>query len=519
MKASQPDAAPRVTVCVRKRPLNPKEEAAAETDIVSVVSGTTIHVYEPKIKVDLTKHVVQHEFMFDSAFNEDSSNNDVFQRTARPLVEFVVAGGKASCFAFGQTGSGKTHTMMGHREEKGLYLLAAQHLFSTLRAQGLQLQVGLSFFEIYADELYDLLNARTKLHAREDAKKRVVVQGLTEKPVRDPQDIMRLMEEGSAQRATGSTGANEWSSRSHAVMQLILTERGATKVHGKISFIDLAGSERGADTYHNDKKTRLEGAEINKSLLALKECIRAMDMDSGHTPFRGSKLTQVLKDSFIGSGRTAMIANIAPTSSSSEHSLNSLRYADRVKQLRKGTGVPAVGKVVAAAAAESIENCDPNEERRVSKELCLQDVVFPIDDDMSSGGDDFLPQLDDGGDVSDADSLDAAMCSGQCDVSTSSFKVHSVPVKRPNSAKKPTKKAAQMKASDLLQEFRSALHDSMGLMEREVALLDRMERLVHLSPDAQQVRDSCDEMFAIVAAKIDMAQRVQQHLNTFRSRD
>ena len=75
-----------------------------------------------------------------------------------------------------------------------------------------------------------------------------MLQGLTEKPVRDPQDIMRLMEEGSAQRATGSTGANEWSSRSHAVMQLILTERGATKVHGKISFIDLAGSERGADT-------------------------------------------------------------------------------------------------------------------------------------------------------------------------------------------------------------------------------------------------------------------------------
>jgi hypothetical protein len=95
-KAPQSDPAPRVTVCVRKRPLNPKEEAAAETDIVSVVSGSTVHVYEPKIKVDLTKHVVQHEFMFDSAFNEDSSNNDVFQRTARPLVEFVVSGGKVN---------------------------------------------------------------------------------------------------------------------------------------------------------------------------------------------------------------------------------------------------------------------------------------------------------------------------------------------------------------------------------------------------------------------------------------
>ncbi len=132
---------------------------------------------------------------------------------------------------------------------------------------------------------------------------------------------------------------------------------------------------------------------------------------------------QVLKDSFIGSGRTAMIANIAPTSSSSEHSLNSLRYAgalrglrtgivrmkfamscrvwlmhssscalaDRVKQLRKGAST--AGKAAVTASVESMENSDPNEERRVSKELCLQDVVFPIDDNMSSGGDDFLPQV------------------------------------------------------------------------------------------------------------------------------
>lgn len=101
---------------------------------------------------------------------------------------------------------------------------------------------------------------------------------------------------------------------------------------GKISFIDLAGSERGADTFDNNRQTRLEGAEINKSLLALKECIRALDNDARHVPFRGSKLTAVLRDSFVGeTARTVMIANISPTASCVEHTLNTLRYADRVK--------------------------------------------------------------------------------------------------------------------------------------------------------------------------------------------
>ena len=102
-----------------------------------------------------------------------------------------------------------------------------------------------------------------------------------------------------------------------------------------MSFIDLAGSERGADVGNADKQTRLDGAEINKSLLALKECIRALDQDKKHTPFRGSKLTQVLKDSFIGNCRTVMVANLSPCLSASENTLNTLRYADRVKEMKR----------------------------------------------------------------------------------------------------------------------------------------------------------------------------------------
>ena len=126
------------------------------------------------------------------------------------------------------------------------------------------------------------------------------------------------------------------SSRSHAILQISLKD--GNKVFGKMSFIDLAGSERGADVADTNKQTRMDGSEINKSLLALKECIRALDQDKKHTPFRGSKLTLVLKDSFTGNCKTVMIGAISPSASSCEHTLNTLRYADRVKELKKPPG-------------------------------------------------------------------------------------------------------------------------------------------------------------------------------------
>ena len=156
------------------------------------------------------------------------------------------------------------------------------------------------------------------------------------------QDIMTALSKGMALRASGATGANAESSRSHAIMTMTLKHY--DKPYSKMSFIDLAGSERGADTQHTDKQTKMDGAEINKSLLALKECIRALDQDKKHTPFRGSKLTQVLKDSFVGNSKTTMIANISPASTSCEHTLNTLRYADRVKELKKEVGAKPVSK-------------------------------------------------------------------------------------------------------------------------------------------------------------------------------
>jgi len=210
-----------------------------------------------------------------------------------------------------------------------------------------QIVVVASFFEIYCGKLYDLLNGRKHLHARENSHGKVIIQGIREIEAVSASDLMSQISVGLNSRTTGVTGANVDSSRSHAIISISLKLRNSSSNgrltpfgSGKLSFIDLAGSERAADTLDQDKQTRIDGAEINKSLLALKECIRALDQQLDHTPFRGSKLTQVLKDSFVGQNcMTLMIANISPSSGSVEHTLNTLRYAYRVKEL-KGSIVP-----------------------------------------------------------------------------------------------------------------------------------------------------------------------------------
>ena len=184
-------------------------------------------------------------------------------------------------------------------------------------------------------QVFDLLSGKSKLRVLEDGKQQVVVVGLTESLVNCVEDVLELITSGNNLRTSGQTSANAHSSRSHAVFQIILRLNNNKKpLFGKFSLIDLAGNERGADTNSANRQTRMEGAEINKSLLALKECIRALGRKGAHLPFRASKLTQVLRDSFIGDkARTCMIAMISPSMFSCEHTLNTLRYADRVKEL------------------------------------------------------------------------------------------------------------------------------------------------------------------------------------------
>ena len=402
--AALPADQPRIRVVVRKRPLNAKELARDEEDVVTVdrrkggptnadeKAPSSVTVWEPKTKVDLTRYTEEHAFNFDDVFSEEVDNDEVYRTTVAPLVGTVFDKCKVTCFAYGQTGSGKTYTMnplpiraareiLGELKRRGTLASRNSRETNLASSSHINLALHVSFFEIYGGKVYDLLNGREKLVIREDARAQMCVVGLKEFEVDDVRLVEQLIAHGTAARCVGSTGANAESSRSHAIMQFVLKRSsdgadddaeekrrvpasvvaqrlrnaaGANheRIHGKFSFIDLAGSERGADTSENDRQTRIEGAEINKSLLALKECIRALDRGTGHVPFRGSKLTEVLRDSFMGNSRTVMIANVSPATGSCEHTLNTLRYAYRVKELRDGgkDGEPSKAEAASSRA-------------------------------------------------------------------------------------------------------------------------------------------------------------------------
>lgn len=227
-----------------------------------------------RTKVDLSKYIEENNFAFDNAFDENASNEQVYDTVVQPLVYAAFMKAKVTCFAYGQTGSGKTFTMMGDMGKgkvQGLYLMAAQDLFNTRDTKHRDLSVWVSFYEIYCGKAYDLLNKRNGCFIRVDAKDNVHIVGLSERQIVGVDGLMDLIRLGSGARMTGQTGMNDESSRSHAILQIILRNHN-NKMHGKMSFIDLAGSERGADVKDSQKQTRIDGAEINKSLLALKEC-------------------------------------------------------------------------------------------------------------------------------------------------------------------------------------------------------------------------------------------------------
>lgn len=194
---------------------------------------------------------------------------------------------------------------------------------------------------MYAGQLFDLFEKRKLLNVLEDANHIMNIQGLTEKIVKNPEEMERAISQGEAVRTTHATAANDTSSRSHAICQIIVRSKEAGIV-GKLLLVDLAGSEYAQKSQGNDRARRLEMADINTSLLSLKECIRAIYMHHAHVPFRGSKLTKVLRDSFVDSSsqiRIVMIACVSPGSRSAQQSLNTLRYAGRLKEIG-GAGAP-----------------------------------------------------------------------------------------------------------------------------------------------------------------------------------
>uniref|UniRef100_A0A672YCY3 Kinesin-like protein n=1 Tax=Sphaeramia orbicularis TaxID=375764 RepID=A0A672YCY3_9TELE len=283
-------------------------------------------------------------YMFDVAFDYSASQEEVYRATTKGLIEGLISGYNATVFAYGPTGCGKTYTMLGTDKEPGIYVRTLNDLFRAIEetSDDMLYSVSMSYLEIYNEMIRDLLNPSSGfLDLREDSKGVIQVAGITEVSTINAQEIMELLMKGNKQRTQEPTAANQTSSRSHAVLQVAVKQQSRCRDvlqevrFARLFMIDLAGSERAAQTQNRGQRLK-EGAHINRSLLALGNCINALSDKNGnkYVNYRDSKLTRLLKDSLGGNSRTVMIAHISPASVAFEESRNTLTYADRAKSIR-----------------------------------------------------------------------------------------------------------------------------------------------------------------------------------------
>ena len=352
----------RIDVAVRVRPLNYMEQG--EQRAVRVVDSNMVVVLDPsKLEGGQEEDYLrahrsrERRYTFDHAFGQEASQRQVYEATTQKLLAGVMDGYNASCFAYGATGAGKTYTMLGNVDSPGCMVHTVGELFQRIREQDSKsFRVYLTYLEVYNENIRDLLNPQTGyLDLREDPEKGIAVAGITEYSASGVEETMELLHKGNQNRSVEPTKKNETSSRSHAVMQIMVEQRQKssdiveTVRIGKFSLIDLAGSERASAT--DNRGARLvEGANINRSLLALANCINALATESdaqnkagrngrrrvrtNFVPYRDSKLTRLLKDSFGGNCRTVMIANVSPAANQYEETVNSLKYANRAKDIK-----------------------------------------------------------------------------------------------------------------------------------------------------------------------------------------
>nr|XP_034989187.1 kinesin-like protein KIF1A isoform X13 [Zootoca vivipara] len=350
-----------VKVAVRVRPFNSREMGKDSKCIIQMTGNTTT-IINPKQPKETPK-----SFNFDYSYwshttPEDinyASQKQVYRDIGEEMLQHAFEGYNVCIFAYGQTGAGKSYTMMGRQEkdQQGIIPQLCEDLFSRINDttnDNMSYSVEVSYMEIYCERVRDLLNPKNKgnLRVREHPLLGPYVEDLSKLAVMSYNDIQDLMDSGNKARTVAATNMNETSSRSHAVFNIIFTQKRhdaetdiTTEKVSKISLVDLAGSERADST--GAKGTRLkEGANINKSLTTLGKVISALaEMDSGPNknkkkkktdfiPYRDSVLTWLLRENLGGNSRTAMVAALSPADINYDETLSTLRYADRAKQIR-----------------------------------------------------------------------------------------------------------------------------------------------------------------------------------------
>lgn len=337
-----------VVVAVRVRPSNGREHGTNSRNVVRTVNDQVL-VFDP---VEGDHHIGSYPrrnnknlmFAFDKVFDETKDNVFVFENTTKDILDKLLDGCNCSVFAYGATGSGKTFTMLGSEGCPGVVFHTVLELYRRVEAMRDErsCKISVSYFEVYNEVVNDLLQTHTTpLALREDSVRGVVISPLSVHEPSDAQQLIDMLLKGNQNRTQHATDANAESSRSHAVFQVYITQTehltgtSSGVRTSKMSFIDLAGSERAATVTNTGARFR-EGTNINRSLLALGNCINALadHKRRGHVPYRDSKLTRILKDSLGGKCQTVMIAAISPSSLSYEDTYNTLKYADRAKMIK-----------------------------------------------------------------------------------------------------------------------------------------------------------------------------------------
>ncbi|XP_069378623.1 kinesin-like protein KIF1A isoform X11 [Paralichthys olivaceus] len=355
-------AAASVKVAVRVRPFNSRE-IGKDSKCIIQMSGNTTTIVNPKQAKD------NKSFNFDYSYWSHTTPEDVnyasqvqvYKDIGEEMLLHAFEGYNVCIFAYGQTGAGKSYTMMGKqdvKDQQGIIPLLCEDLFNKINYNtdnSMSYSVEVSYMEIYCERVRDLLNPKNKGHlrVREHPLMGPYVEDLSKLAVTSYNDIQDLMDSGNKARTVAATNMNETSSRSHAVFNIIFTQKrldagtdNTSEKVSKISLVDLAGSERADST--GAKGTRLkEGANINKSLTTLGKVISALaEVDSGPNknkkkkkvesfiPYRDSVLTWLLRENLGGNSRTAMVAALSPADINYDETLSTLRYADRAKQIR-----------------------------------------------------------------------------------------------------------------------------------------------------------------------------------------
>ncbi|KAJ2616611.1 tubulin-dependent ATPase kip3 [Coemansia sp. RSA 1365] len=323
-------------------------------------------------------------FVFDRVYGEESTQRDLYEGTTRGLLDSVMSGYNATVFAYGATGCGKTYTITGCPEDPGVIFLTMQELFERVNAAEDEkaIEVSLSYLEVYNETIRDLLvdnpAQAVPLALREDARQGVTVAGLSDHVPHNVDEVMGLLLRGNENRTMSPTEANAVSSRSHAVLQVHVRQK--PKAGGlqtdvttaTLSIIDLAGSERATVARNNGTRMR-EGANINRSLLALANCINALcdQKTKRHIPYRDSKLTRLLKFSLGGNCRTVMITCVSPASTYYEETHNTLKYANRAKNIKTTVAKNTKSTQVHLAQYQGKIREQSDEIKRLQREIAL----------------------------------------------------------------------------------------------------------------------------------------------------